>query len=264
MKKSQDGGETKVGQTRPQYIPIENSLYPECAAGSYSHRDCTVAFYTRVKALLTPDSILLNVGAGRGANILMDTSHYRRSVQSFRGKAARVVGIDIDAAVFSNPDLDEAHVIAPDGAWPIEDNAVDIIVCDHVLEHVVNPKAFATQVSRVLKPGGWFCARTPTKWGYIGLAVRAVPNGLHTRVLRFMQPHRRPEDVFPTVYRMNTFRALEKHFPTDSWGHHSYGYNGVPSYHANSRILFRLIEFWCWLMPRPLSAKLHVFLRKRG
>jgi SAM-dependent methyltransferase len=242
--------------------PIEHRLYPECAAGLYSHRDCTVAFYTRIDSLLKAESVLLNVGAGRGANILMDISPYRRAIQTFRGSVARVIGIDLDTAVLENPDLDEIHVVAAGAPWPLENESVDIIVCDHVLEHVEDPRSFVDEVHRVLRPGGWFCARTPTKWGYIGLAARSVPNALHRRVLQVMQPHRKPEDVFPTTYRMNTFGALWRHFPAAKWSHHSYGYNGVPSYHANSQILFRLIEFWCWLMPGFLSAKIHVFIRK--
>ncbi len=114
----------------------------------------------------------------------------------------------------------------------------------------------------MLKPGGWFCGRTPAKWGYVGLGARAIPNGMHTGMLASLQPQRKAEDVFPTVYKLNTFGDLDRHFPPGDWLNCSYGYNGVPSYHGNRRILFRLIEAWCWLVPRALSAKLHIFLRK--
>jgi SAM-dependent methyltransferase len=243
--------------------PIEHRIYPECQAGLYSHKDCTVAFYSRIRSLIDESTVLLNVGAGRGANIVNDLSPYRRDLQIFKGHVGKAIGIDIDDAVHKNPDLDEAYTVTGMQPWPISDGSIDVIVCDHVLEHVDDPEAFAREVSRVLKAGGWFCARTPTKWGYIGLATRSIPNSLHVRLLRLLQPHRKPEDVFPTRYKMNDRRSLRRHFQRSEWDHCSYGYNGVPGYHANSRVLFRIIELWCWLMPPPLSAKFHVFLKKR-
>lgn len=243
--------------------PYEFSVYPECEAGQYSHRDCTVAFYTRIAAVLPDDAVVLNLGAGRGANITQDYSPYRRKIQQFKGRVAQVIGIDVDDAVHANPDLDEAHVFEIGQPYPVADNSVDVIICDHVMEHVADPEHFAAEVNRVLRPGGWFCGRTPTKWGYVGLGARAIPNGMHTGVLTSLQPQRKAEDVFPTVYRLNTFGDLSRHFPPEDWFNCSYGYNGVPSYHGNRRILFRFIEAWCWLMPRALSAKLHVFVQKR-
>lgn len=254
--------EDSAEQAEERATPYEFGVYRETAAGGYSSRDCTVAFYTRIDALLDKSFVVLNVGAGRGANITRDFSSYRRKVQTFKGRATRVIGIDVDDAVKENPDLDEAHVFKIGDRYPIEDASVDLIVCDHVLEHVADPEHFAKEVKRVLKPGGWFCGRTPTKWGYIGLGARAVPNAMHTRLLAGLQPQRKAEDVFPTVYRLNTFRALDRHFTHDDWLNCTYGYNGVPSYHGNRLLLFRLVELWCWLMPKPLSAKLHVFLQK--
>ena len=41
-------------------------FYPESAAGGFSRNDGTVAFYQRVQALLRPDSVVIDFGAGRG------------------------------------------------------------------------------------------------------------------------------------------------------------------------------------------------------
>ena len=72
------------------------------------------------------------------------------------------------------------------------------------------------EIERILKPGGWFCARTPNKWGYISLGANLIPNSLHVRFLKFLQPDRQEEDVFPTRYRMNTIAALKTHFPPNA------------------------------------------------
>jgi SAM-dependent methyltransferase len=243
--------------------PFEANIYSEFAAGGFSRKDCTVAFYTRVNALLDPSMTVLNLGAGRGANILADLSPFRRQIQRFKGRAKIVIGADVDSAINENPDLDEACVIGPDGRLPIPDHTIDIIVSDHVFEHVKQPSLLASELERVLKPGGWLCARTPNKWGYIGIATRAIPNSAHVGILRRLQPNRKSEDVFPTHYRMNTRRALRKLFPPSNWHHHSYEYNGVPGYHANIRLIFRIIDIYNQCMPNILGAKLHVFLQKR-
>lgn len=242
--------------------PFEFDVYLESDAGGYCHRDCTVAFYTRIGALLTPSMTILNLGAGRGANILSDYSPFRSKIQRFKGRVKRVIGIDIDKSVLGNPDLDEAYVINQEDNFPLKNQSIDMIICDHVIEHIELPDKFTSEIKRVLKPGGWFCARTPTKWGYIGFSARVIPNGLHKIILKYLQPTRKTEDIFPTKYLLNTVNSIRKYFPEDEWKNHAYGYNGVPSYHGNKLFIFRLIEFWCWLMPRSLSAKLHIFIRK--
>lgn len=241
---------------------FEEKMYPEIRAGGFSHRDCTVAFYGRINSLMNSDMILLNLGAGRGANIEEDASAYRRGLQTFRGRVTKVIGLDVDDVVLENQDLDDAFVIKIGEPYPLLDASVDLIVSDHVLEHVANPKEFADELHRVLKPGGWFCARTPVKWGYIGLGARIVPNALHVKFLSKLQPERKPEDVFPTLYRMNSMAALRRIFPESKWLNCTYGFNGDPGYHANTTLLFKIIEIWGWLMPRALSAKFHIFIQK--
>lgn len=244
--------------------PLEADIYREFDAGGFSRKDCTVAFYTRIGALIDSSMTLLNLGAGRGANILADYSPYRRKIQTFNGQVARVIGADIDPAILENHDIDQALLISPSGILEIPNNTVDAIISDHVLEHVGNPDLFAAEVLRVLKPGGWFCARTPSKWGYIGLSARFIPNVFHVKLLTHLQPNRKPEDVFPTLYKLNTWRAINRHFPKGNWDNFSYGYSGTPGYHANSRILFRAIDLYNRFMPEWLSAKYHIFLRKKA
>ena len=64
---------------------------------------------------------------------------------------------------------------------------------------------------------------------------------------------------FETILNMEKNR----YFHHSNWKNFTHGFNGVPSYHGNNVLMFRLIELWGWLMPRALSAKLHVFLQKR-
>lgn len=238
-------------------------LYPESTVGGFTRYDGFVEFFTRVNALLDSSSVVLDFGAGRGLWATEPLAPFSRHLRSFHERVARVAGIDVDEAVLSNPTLAEAHVIAPGDPIPHPDGTFDLVLADHVLEHVSEQDApgVAAEVLRVLKPGGWFAARTPNKWGMIGIGARAVPNDLHTRVLRRLQPGRKAEDVFPVEYHMNTRRQLRRLFPAPSKVV-VYGHTSEPTYFGQSKVAWRLAAFLGRLTPPALEPTLMVFVQK--
>jgi SAM-dependent methyltransferase len=175
-----------------------------------------------------------------------------------------VVGPDHNPIVLDNPLIDEAIVLPDDGAIPLPDSSVEMIVSWAVFEHLSDPARTAAELDRVLRPGGWICAWTPNKWSYVSMGARLIPNRFHARVLRRVHPtsQRRESDVFPTYYKLNTLRELRKHFPTARFEHFSYLFNGEPTYHANSFFLAWFIDIAAKLAPDHLAKSLHVFIRK--
>jgi SAM-dependent methyltransferase len=245
--------------------PTVSALYPEVAAGGFTRLDGTVEFYTRVNALIDEDSRILDFGAGRGwwEHETVPVTHHR--LRRFRGRVKEVVGVDVDDAILDNPGLDSAHIIALDPlVLPLPDGHFDLVLADYVLEHVAQEdvKTVVDEIGRVLKPGGWFVARTPNKWGLIGLGARVVPNRLHTRVLAYLQPGRKAEDVFPTRYAMNTKRALRRHFPEPSWHVYAYGWNSEPRYVGTSKLAWRVAGFLDRITPPALAGTLMIFIQK--
>ncbi|GAA4820390.1 class I SAM-dependent methyltransferase [Nocardioides caeni] len=245
------------------YRPSDATLrfYPEAAVGGYPHVDGEIEFYLRVGALVGPESRVLDLGAGRGQWAVEPAPRTRRDIRNLRGRVAEVVGCDVDPAVLDNPALDHA-VVAPIGEpLPFDDDSFDLVIADYVLEHVAaeDVDQFVAEILRVLKPGGWFAARTPNKWGLIGLAARAVPNSLHTRVLSRVQPERKDIDVFPTRYAMNTRRRLRELFS----GHELfvYGDEAVPTYFEQHRAAWLAASLYGRLTPRRMSSTLLVFVR---
>jgi SAM-dependent methyltransferase len=237
------------------------SRFPELLAGGYSRVDGTVAFYQRINALIDSDSVVLDLGAGRGA-WLEDPVPLRRDLRNFKGRVARVYGIDVDPAVLTNPAVDEAKVY--DGKrLPLDDASVNVVIADHVVEHVDDPEAFVKEIDRVLRPAGWACLRTPNKYGYIGLGANLVPNGLHVGALSRLQPHRKAEDVFPTRYRMNTQRALRRWFPADRFQLVVWRHKAEPNYGADSRVLWAATRLVDALTPEAFAPKMFVFAQKR-
>lgn len=238
--------------------------YPEVAAGGFTRVDGTVQFYVRVRALLstlTSGSTVLDFGAGRGA-VKDSPIPLHRDLCDLRRGPGRVIGVDIDPAVADNGLVDESHVIEPGGPIPLDDASVDIIVSDHTFEHITDPGFVATELTRVLKPGGWICARTPNRWGYIGVAARAIPNSLHKRVLSWAQPTREAKDIFPTAYALNTPRDLELHFPTDQYMHIVYSWDPEGAYVGRSARALRLVAVINRLTPERFRAVLMVFLHR--
>lgn len=239
-------------------------LYPERRIASFCRDEGRFLFYSIIADLLTENSVVLDFGAGRGAQI-ENSSGYMRRLVNFSGRCKRYIGVDPDPVVLENPFLDEAHVIAPDGSTPLADSSVDIIVAYAVLEHVADPKSTAQEIKRILKPGGWFCAWTPNRHGYVGIAARLIPNRLHARIVNIAEPTggRAAQDVFPVCYRMNTKSSIRASFDEDIFEDFSFYYNGTPSYHFNKVIV---AKFWMMVMamlPKAMAKSLFVVLRKR-
>lgn len=95
--------------------------------------------------------------------------------EAFRTLGAHVLGVDIDIPALASaraefPGLAVAQ--ADSQALPVRSGSIDVVVCNHVYEHVVDPDALAAELHRVLRPDGI---------AYLGLGNR----------LGIMEPHHR-------------------------------------------------------------------------
>jgi len=241
---------------------VKAYFYPETTLGGFTRKDGTVEFYSRVNALLSEDDVVLDYGAGRGAWTELDDSPFRRSLRGFQGKVAKVIACDVDEAVLQNQASDEQFVITPGEALPLADQSVDVIVTDWVLEHLEEPVDVFKELHRILKPGGWICARTPNKYGYITLLTGLIQNRFHTRVLKRAQPGRKEIDVFPTVFKMNSIRDVDAVCGQVGFENHTYRFTPEPGYFFDSRVIFFVFNCIDAIVPRGMMPTLMVFLRK--
>jgi SAM-dependent methyltransferase len=241
---------------------LERRVFREANVSGFPHIDQEVAFFTQVAALLRPTDVVLDFGAGRGGFFHDEPSLFRRWIQNFKGRCAHVDGCDVDPVVLENPTLDAARQLEPGAPLPYEDERFDLIVSRYVFEHLPDPEWAARELLRVTKPGGWICVMTPNKWGYVALAARLAPNKLHARLLRGVQPHRKEEDVFPTVYRLNRPSHIRRHFGHAADLYH-YSTSAVPSYHFGSLLLFRFFLLVHRVLPPFFDLGLRFFIRKR-
>lgn len=154
-------------------------------------------------------------------------------------------------------------VIRADELLPFADGTFDLIVSDFVFEHIADPALVSKELQRILKPGGWICARTPNKYCLISLVTRLIRNSKHVGILRRVQPERQSIDVFPTVFKLNDKRAITTWFPPDAFDNFTYRYEAEPSYFFNSQAVFALMLLINWLTPLVMKSGLFVFLKKR-
>lgn len=171
---------------------LDRKLYPQHGK-NWDDR----LFRERILARLTPDSVVLDLGAGAGIVAEMD----------FRGRAARICGVDLDPRVVENPMLDEGKV-ADGGSIPYPDASFDLVFADNVVEHLDAPEQVFAEVRRVLKPGGRFLFKTPNKTHYMPLIARMTPHKFHQFINR--KRGRQESDTFPTRYRANTLGDARK------------------------------------------------------
>ncbi|HLH97103.1 MAG TPA: methyltransferase domain-containing protein [Xanthobacteraceae bacterium] len=215
---------------------------PEVVAGGIVRDDGEIAFYVRVNALLRPEMTVLDFGAGRGAVFSSNEVQLREKLCKLQGKVRKVIGVDVDDGILQHPYLDERYLMKIGGPIPVDDASIDLAVAHWVFEHVQDPSHLAAELFRILKPGGWICARTPHRWSYVGVASSLLPHGVQSALLRWIKPSFPAEDKFPTVYKLNSFHALRKYFPDTKWLNCSYGVNSTPRYYFENRLVFKILS----------------------
>jgi SAM-dependent methyltransferase len=232
-------------------------FYPEARFGGFTDVDGTIAFFNRVNSLLEPSFTVLDVGCGRGA-YTNDPIPFRRDLRILKGKVSKVIGIDVDQTAQEHPFLDEFYLIQKDH-WPVESHSVDLVVCDHVLEHIDNPEVFFSETRRTLKDTGFFCIRTPNRWSYIGIAATLIPNKYHSDVTSVVQEGRRAQDVFPTVYKCNSIGKIKAMMKKYGFEGIVYGYEAEPSYMSFSKAAYLMGVLHQRFAPRFLKPVIFAF-----
>ena len=140
---------------------------------------------------LESGDLVLDLGCGEGRHVI--SAYTEADVHS--------IGVDLSLedlktarerfSSFDEPDntsktfgLSSANALQ----LPFADNTFDKVICSEVLEHIPDYRGALSEIERVLKPGGLFCASVPRRWpeqicwalskGYYN------PPGGHLRIFR--------------------------------------------------------------------------------
>lgn len=155
-------------------------------------------FEERVGHLLAgKQAVLLDAGCGRTAPVL----------RKFIGRADKLIGVEVVPFTDVPPGIET--ITADLGALPLPDASVDVVMSRSVFEHLTEPQRVYAELARVLRPGGRVVFLTANMWDYGTLVARMVPNRLHGRVVKAVEG-REEEDTFPTAYKTNTRRDVDR------------------------------------------------------
>ena len=236
--------------------------HPEKLIDGFSAIDGTVMFFTFVRACCSKTNAteILDYGAGRGMFWYEDPSEYRKALRDLRTTGGKVTACDIDEAVLGHPCSHEQVKIELRKKLPFDDDSFDVIVSENTFEHIEDAEFVASELVRILRPGGYICARTPNRWGYLRLLSGMVPNSLHAKVLSHVQPDRKAEDVFPTVYKMNSPGQIRALFAGCEISY--YHSIGEPSYFFGSRLIYAGFKLLHSLLPPRLAPAVSLFIHK--
>lgn len=239
---------------------LKNRFYPESRFAGFTNIDGTIAFYSRVNALINPEDTIIDFGCGRGA-YQDDPIPFRRNLRILKNKCSRVIGLDIDPEAATNPYIDEFQILESQD-WPIESNSVNICICDYVLEHLSDPEVFFSQSHRVLRQGGYLCIRTSNLFSYFGLIAKLLPENSHKHVLSVAKDHLEPKDKFRLLLRCNSIRRIQLALEKQGYQNVVFGYEAEPGY-----LRFSTFSYWLGVMhqkyaPNFLKVGIFAFAKK--
>lgn len=165
-----------------------------------------IAWYQAVISQLVGDQTKwIDIGGGKSI-----FRHNHDLSRELADRAALLVGVD------PSDTLDQNELVHEKSKSTLEnyktDHVFDLATMRMVAEHVENPNSFVETLSRLVGESGFVVILTPNKWAIASLVAAVVPDRFHPAFARILSPKRLDEDVFPTVYRMNTRKDLRRVF----------------------------------------------------
>jgi SAM-dependent methyltransferase len=164
-----------------------------------------------------PSGLWLDAGCGR------QTFPDWRSVDEGRIRLAggQLIGCDLDRTALRER-RDGTPVSAADlERLPFADASFGRVVSNMVFEHIVRPEPVVAELVRVTIPGGRILIHTVNSRHYLALLARLTPFRFHQWIVSRVEG-RRPEEVYPTQYRVNTETRLRSLFEAQgcrkTWG----------------------------------------------
>ena len=167
-------------------------FYPPDAEGDLERR-----LREAIQRWFQPGDAVLDAGCGSGRLFSYD----------LRGRAARIVGVDVQRELAGNANIEEP-VLGDLAAIPFRDQTFDLIICKHVLEHLEHPPTAFRELARVLRPRGRLVILTPNRLHYVPLLASLLPHPFQRLVARGRGLALR--EVYPPRYRVNTPRRLRR------------------------------------------------------
>jgi len=145
---------------------------------------------------------------GCGYQILPFWAMSEQAQRELVSPVAMLAGADVDERIKDHPLL-TCRVEALGGALPFRDQTFDLVTANMVVEHIEQPEKFLADMFRVLRPSGRFIFHTPNILFWLTFIAYYTPDAIKKPIIWKLE-QRRPEDVFPTRYTLNTPWRIER------------------------------------------------------
>ena len=161
-----------------------NALCPKCL--SLERHRLLWLYLTRETDLLT--------SFPRTLHIAPEVCIMRHLKPHFKGHPGQYVTADLESPL-ADLHFDVQQI-------PLADDSVDVILCNHLLEHVADDRRALHELYRILKPGGWGILLSPVEPDYERgrLDHRSRRTDTHLRTIR-PSPHLRRRLHRPAAHR---------------------------------------------------------------
>ena len=162
-----------------------------------------------LERVVTPQTRWLDGGCGHQVLEVRLEERERRVVN----RALLVVGCDPFALSLKKHRTIRNRVMCPLDDLPFLSGSFNLVTMNMVVEHLADPVKVFLEIARVLRPGGILVFVTPNRASYFvrlaAVARAIIPKGIAVKLIRYLES-REPEDVFPTHYRANTRKDVER------------------------------------------------------
>jgi len=212
-------------------------------------------FDDELAPLITPETVLLDVGCGR-----------KGIMERYVGRTRLAVGVDLSLdALKRNRVLDrlaraEAHRL------PFKDHSFDVILTQWLVEHLERPDLACAEMARVLRPGGRMLIVTNSVYHPMMFLSAVLPAGLRDRAKKRVFPPEYEEDTFTTYYRCNSARRVRRLLSPLSLARVRFKYAGDVSIFVFSRVVIGLAMLYEKITDLPLlrPMKMHILAHYRS
>lgn len=185
-----------------------------------------------MEKLVTAGCAWMDVGCGRD---LFPSN--RKLAERLSSRARVVFGVDPDDNIKENPFVTDAFQGSVEDIPG--DRRFDVVSLRMVAEHIERPATALASIGAVIEPGGLLVVYTPNKWSPMSLAAAVVPFSLHNALKQLLW-RTQARDTFPTVYRLNTRRDLERELGEHGFRESLFVYLDDCSVFQRYRALYRL------------------------
>ncbi len=141
------------GAQRRKFLPYgyvivrDNALCPSCL--SLERHRLLWLYLERETALLQETPQLLHI-----APEVCIMKHLRKAYSS-RNEGQNYITADLESP------LADMHFDVQ--SIPIDDNSIEVILCNHIMEHVADDRLAMRELYRIMKPGGWGVILSPVE-----------------------------------------------------------------------------------------------------